>query len=236
VQSCRAAVRSKPGSGIAVPLFLLPKPAARLCVEEEGDVLGSPVVREDEGFRFPCESTDVRDATCRTRDSERESVESRRTEPLELTRWRDGRTSFFCLEAGRISSRSTGTPSETKNSRLIRDRIQSGGWRGGGATSCDQSEALRGVRNTGLSLGTEGSKGGVSSSGGKRALRYGSVELKISEALRSLKSGTGYEAGSCLSHGIMQMWKALHTKDRAGADSMDGSGGGAGAGAETSAS
>lgn len=47
----------------------------------------------------------------------------------------DGRISFFCFEAGRISSRSTGTPRETRKSRRIRDLTQFGGWRGGGATS-----------------------------------------------------------------------------------------------------
>ncbi len=59
--------------------------------------------------------------------------------------------SFFCLEAGRISSRSTGTPRETRKRRRIRERIQFGGCRGGGATSWDQREALRGVRNMGFS-------------------------------------------------------------------------------------
>ena len=39
----------------------------------------------------------------------------------------EGRTSFCCLEAGRISSRSTGTPKETRNSRRILDRTQLGG-------------------------------------------------------------------------------------------------------------
>ena len=47
----------------------------------------------------------------------------------------EGRTSFFCFEAGRISSRSTGTPRETRKRRRMRERFQSGGWRGGGATS-----------------------------------------------------------------------------------------------------
>jgi hypothetical protein len=55
----------------------------------------------------------------------------------------DGRISFFCFDAGRISSRSTGTPKETRNSRLIRDRTQSGGWSGGGATNCVHKEWLR---------------------------------------------------------------------------------------------
>ena len=61
--------------------------------------------------------------------------------------WIDGKTSFFCLDAGRISSRSTGTPSDTKNNRRMRERTQSGGCRGGGATSCDHSDSLRSERN-----------------------------------------------------------------------------------------
>ena len=39
----------------------------------------------------------------------------------------NGRMSFFCLEAGRISSRSTGTPRETRKRRRMRDRTQFGG-------------------------------------------------------------------------------------------------------------
>ena len=67
--------------------------------------------------------------------------------------------SFFCFEAGRISSRSTGTPSETKNSRRMRERTQFGGCRGGGATSCDHSDRLRSVRKIGWFSGV-GDKGG----------------------------------------------------------------------------
>jgi hypothetical protein len=47
----------------------------------------------------------------------------------------EGRMSFFCFEAGRISSRSMGTPREIRKSLRMRERIQFGGWRGGGATS-----------------------------------------------------------------------------------------------------
>jgi hypothetical protein len=64
----------------------------------------------------------------------RESVEFRGDEE-DLARWIEGKMSFFCLEAGRISSRSTGTPRETRKSRRMRERIQLGGWSGGGATS-----------------------------------------------------------------------------------------------------
>lgn len=36
----------------------------------------------------------------------------------------EGRMSFFCFEAGRISSRSTGTPNDTRNRRRMRDLTQ----------------------------------------------------------------------------------------------------------------
>lgn len=53
----------------------------------------------------------------------------------DVSRSIEGRTSFFCFDAGRISSRSTGTPSDTRNRRRMRDLTQFWGWRGGGATS-----------------------------------------------------------------------------------------------------
>jgi hypothetical protein len=104
----------------------------------------------------------------------------------------DGRISFFCLDAGRISSRSTGTPRDTRKSRLIRERIQFGGWRGGGATSWDQRDALRGVRNMGFSA-VAGERTDVSIvSGGKRAFKYGSVASCTSSGeSNSAKSKTG---------------------------------------------
>jgi len=57
-----------------------------------------------------------------------------------------GRTRRFCLEGGRISSRSTGTPRETRNNRRIRLRVQFGGAIGGGWRSCCQSERDRSER------------------------------------------------------------------------------------------
>lgn len=51
-----------------------------------------------------------------------------------------GRTSRFCFEGGRISSKSTGTPSETRNRRRMRLRVQLGGCMGGGETSCCQRD------------------------------------------------------------------------------------------------
>ena len=57
-----------------------------------------------------------------------------------------GRTSLFCLDGGNISSRSTGTPRETRKSRRIRERVQLGGCIGGGETSCCHSERERSER------------------------------------------------------------------------------------------
>jgi hypothetical protein len=129
---------------------------------------------------------------CLSRDS-RESVELR-GEPEGGFKFMDGRISFFCLEAGRISSKSTGTPSETRKRRRIRERIQFGGCSGGGATSWDQREALRGVRKMGFSA-VRGGRTEVSIvSGRKRAFMYGSVAAWISSGeSRSEKSRTGWE-------------------------------------------
>lgn len=114
---------------------------------------GGPLRRlECEGF--PWESREVLEALpspCLRRDIEpgiRESVDVR-GEMDDGKRFVEGRISFFCFEAGRISSRSTGTPRETRNSRRMRERIQLGGWRGGGATNWDQREALRCVKKMG---------------------------------------------------------------------------------------
>lgn len=124
---------------------------------------------------------------------ERESVELR-GEPDAGFRFMEGRMSFFCLEAGRISSRSTGTPRETRKRRRIRERIQFGGCKGGGATSCDHREALRGVRNMEFSEDIGGRIEVSIVSGGKRAFMYGSVAAWISsEDSRSSKFKTGWE-------------------------------------------
>lgn len=111
---------------------------------------------------FPWESTDVDEAlppVCLRRLTDLESVEVRGDAAALGWRDSDGNTNFFCLDAGRISSRSTGTPRETRNSRRMRDRIQSGGDKGGGATSWDQRDALLAVGKTGCSLDTGGSSG-----------------------------------------------------------------------------
>lgn len=103
VHTCLAKTRSSCGAG-GGPFF-------RLESEREG---------------LPWESRDVLEAfssPCFRRDIERESVDVR-GEPEVGLRCIDGRISFFCLDAGRISSRSTGTPRETRKRRRIRDRIQ----------------------------------------------------------------------------------------------------------------
>lgn len=120
--------------------------------------------------------------------------ESREERGDVVWRWMEGRISFFCFEAGRISSRSTGTPRETRKSRRMRERIQSGGWRGGGATSWDQREALLWVRKTGFSV--EGFEEGFwvisSGSGGYNASMYVAVASRTSSReSKSSKSGIG---------------------------------------------
>jgi len=173
LQSCLAEIRSSWGAG------------------------GGPFLRrESDRDGLPCESTDVEEAfpsPCFRRDIGRESVEFL-GEPEAGLRFMDGRMSFFCLDAGRISSRSTGTPSETRNSLLIRDRIQFGGCSGGGATSCDQRDALLGVKNMEFSTESGGKTEVSIESGGKRAFMYDSVAACISSGeSSSAKSRTGYE-------------------------------------------
>lgn len=76
--------------------------------------------------------------------------------------------SLACFDAGRISSKSTGTPRETRKRRRMRERSQCGGWRGGGALSCAQSEAERGVGKREVGGGVVG---GERLEGGKRVSR-----------------------------------------------------------------
>lgn len=126
----------------------------------------------------------------------RESVEVL-GEPEAGFRFMDGRISFFCLDAGRISSRSTGTPRDTRKRRRIRDRIQLGGCNGGGATSWDQREALLGVRKMEFSADRGGRIEVSIVSGGKRAFMNGSVAACTSSGESSrAKSKTGNEGGT----------------------------------------
>lgn len=129
---------------------------------------------------------------------DRKSVEFR-GEPDEGLRFMDGRMSFFCLDAGRISSRSTGTPRETRNRRRIRERIQLGGCSGGGATSCDQREALRGVKKMEFSAVIGGSTEVSIVSGVKSSFMYVSVAAWMSSGeSRSSKFKTGKEGVICI--------------------------------------
>lgn len=84
-----------------------------------------------------------------------------------------GKSRRFCLLGGRISSKSTGTPRETRKRRRMRLRVQLGGCMGGGETNCCQRERERSERKGDV---FDGSTGGRSLSGvrgwelGKRAL------------------------------------------------------------------
>lgn len=141
---------------------------------------------------FPWVSTDVDElfeSPCLNLDTERESLEVRGD--VEEGILREGRMSFFCFEAGRISSRSTGTPSETRNRRRVRERIQSGGARGGGATSWDQRDADRGVVKVDESFDNGGKGGRSSISRGKRLAKQSSVAEITLSGLISSKSGIG---------------------------------------------
>lgn len=103
--------------------------------------------------------------------------------------------SFFCFDAGNISSRSTGTPRDTRKRRRMRDRTQLGGCKGGGATSCDHSERLRSVRNTEFwSDSNDGAGGQVSLVEGNNSSRYGLVAFIISSRVsNSLNSRSGFD-------------------------------------------
>lgn len=83
------------------------------------------------------------------RSRERASLPS----PDSDVRSRPGNINFFCLEGGRISSRSTGTPRLIRNKRRIRDCVQFGGCRGGGVMSCFHRDRDRSLGNIGESEG-----------------------------------------------------------------------------------
>jgi len=67
-----------------------------------------------------------------------------------------GKTRRFCFEGGKISSRSTGTPRETRKRRRMRLRVQLGGCMGGGETSCCQRERERSERKGEICEGSIG--------------------------------------------------------------------------------
>ena len=172
VHSCLAAVASNSGGGggpfrlLELDLVALPVGAAEESIEVVEALASDCLRRAMEPFRGSFELAESEDVY--------------------------GSISFFCLEAGRISSRSTGTPRETRKSRLMRERVQFGGWRGGGATSWDQSERERSRRKTefdSAGVGGGGSRSRLAS--GKRAERWGELARIISSRdLRLVKSRT----------------------------------------------
>ena len=137
---------------------------------------GGPLagIRFERDFGLDFESRDVLESLASEESFRRSSVVDGRGEAE--GRLMFGRTNLFCLLGGRISSKSTGTPSETRNKRRIRDRVQLGGCIGGGETSCCHSESDRSDRNGEV---LDGSMGGISFgdvSGtelGNMALMYG---------------------------------------------------------------
>ncbi len=170
VHSCFAATRSSPGPA-ASPLPLLPPGGLlhfALGVQAVLDALAS-------------------DCFSRDRLLGRLSVDVRGE-----SRWeRDGNTQLLLLGGGEDLVEVDGHAEAHEKSRRMRLRIQSAAAAAAAATSWDQSEALRGVRKTGFSLGAGGKEGRSSSSSGRRAFRYGSVTERISSGSRPSKSGIG---------------------------------------------
>jgi hypothetical protein len=114
----------------------------------------------------------------------------------------EGNISFFCFDAGKISSKSTGTPSETRNRRRIRDLTQFGGCNGGGATNCDHKERDRSL----LKMAVES---GIGSNGGKEETVFVSGNRASRESLvvdkRSDKDAVEVKSsnGGCSHRSIM---------------------------------
>ena len=116
-------------------------------------------------------------------------------EPARPPRSIEGRTSFFCFEAGRISSRSTGTPRDTRKRRRIRDLTQFWGCSGGGATSWDQRERERSVWKMAevFWMGSTGGREEMFLEAGKRRSKESSKTVLSSEtdwkASKSIRGG-----------------------------------------------
>ena len=100
-----------------------------------------------------------------------------------------GRTRRFCLEGGNISSRSTGTPSETRNRRRIRLLVQFGGAIGGGWRSCCHNESDR-SEGKAVPVMSEGADCAVVDlESGNIMSRYGSIEESISVGVAKFNEG-----------------------------------------------
>lgn len=144
---------------------------------------GGPLLREDSFFFWPpvFDSMEV-DESFALFCFSRSTADVRG----EVERLMFGRTRRFCFEGGSISSKSTGTPRETRKRRRMRDLVQLGGCIGGGDTSCCHRERERSERK-GEELDL--SKGGISEGGressGKMAERYESRSEEERSRLRS---------------------------------------------------
>ena len=106
-----------------------------------------------------------------------------RIDVLESSGLMDGNISFFCFDAGKISSRSTGTPRDTRNKCRIRDFTQFGGCNGGGATNCDHKESDRSLLKMAVDsgIGSTTGKEGIVSVAGNRVSRELLVKDKRSD-------------------------------------------------------
>lgn len=121
------------------------------------------------------------------------SIAFLRIDVLESSGLMEGNISFFCLDAGNISSRSTGTPRDTRKSRRIRDFTQFGGCSGGGATNWDHKESERSL----LKMAVES---GIASNGGNEGTAFVSGNRVSRESLvvdkRSDKDGVKVKSNS----------------------------------------
>jgi hypothetical protein len=153
-----------------------------------------PRRRPDLG-RDPVELTDVVESFCGMFPSVCFNLFSALgVDVLESSALIDGKISFFCFDAGKISSKSTGTPKETRNRRRIRDLTQFGGCNGGGATNCDHRESERSLLKMAVESGM-GSRAGreeISCVSGKRVSRESLVADNMSDKeVIELKSNNG---------------------------------------------
>lgn len=117
-----------------------------------------------------------------------------RIDVLESSGLIEGSISFFCFDAGNISSRSTGTPRDTRNRRRIRDLTQFGGCNGGGATNCDHKESERSLLKMAVEsgIGSNGGKEGTVLVSGNRVSRESLVLDKRSDKeVVEVKSNNG---------------------------------------------
>lgn len=100
-----------------------------------------------------------------------------------------GRTRRFCLDGGRISSRSTGTPRDTRKSRRIRLRVQFGGAIGGGCSNCCHRERERSVRKAEPVTSEGGFASDADLVSGKMASRYGWIDDSSSSVVERFSGG-----------------------------------------------